>query len=44
MSQTPGRAAPSCLNGQHTTAILSELGYSSEEIRRLHEERAVFSS
>jgi crotonobetainyl-CoA:carnitine CoA-transferase CaiB-like acyl-CoA transferase len=34
-SETPGRVAPGCWTGQHTQAVLSELGYTSEEIAKL---------
>jgi crotonobetainyl-CoA:carnitine CoA-transferase CaiB-like acyl-CoA transferase len=34
-SETPGRVAPPCLRGQHNRAILSELGYSDQDIDRL---------
>jgi crotonobetainyl-CoA:carnitine CoA-transferase CaiB-like acyl-CoA transferase len=32
-SETPGRVAPPCMRGEHNHAILSELGYSAEEIK-----------
>ena len=35
-SETPGRIAPGCRTGQHTEAILTELGYSAYEIAWLH--------
>jgi crotonobetainyl-CoA:carnitine CoA-transferase CaiB-like acyl-CoA transferase len=34
-SETPSRIAPSCLNGQHTRAILGELGYDDNSIAKL---------
>jgi crotonobetainyl-CoA:carnitine CoA-transferase CaiB-like acyl-CoA transferase len=34
-SETPTRVAPSCLVGQHTAAILAELGYDEERIAKL---------
>ena len=34
-SETPSRVAPSCLNGQHTQAILRELGYDDDAIAKL---------
>jgi crotonobetainyl-CoA:carnitine CoA-transferase CaiB-like acyl-CoA transferase len=42
LSRTPlaPRSAPPGL-GEHTTAVLAELGYSREEIRQLHERRVV---
>jgi crotonobetainyl-CoA:carnitine CoA-transferase CaiB-like acyl-CoA transferase len=43
-SDTPGRLAPGCLNGQHTEAILTEHGYRADEIDRLKQERVVFAS
>ncbi|WP_448625041.1 CaiB/BaiF CoA transferase family protein [Geodermatophilus sp. URMC 64] len=42
MSETPGRVAPGCLAGQHTRALLAELGYSEERIEQLLDSRAVF--
>jgi crotonobetainyl-CoA:carnitine CoA-transferase CaiB-like acyl-CoA transferase len=36
-SETPGRIAPSCMNGEHTDRILAELGYSPEEVAGLHD-------
>jgi crotonobetainyl-CoA:carnitine CoA-transferase CaiB-like acyl-CoA transferase len=41
-SETPGRVAPSCLLGEHTEAILSELGYASDQIDDLVDRRVVF--
>jgi crotonobetainyl-CoA:carnitine CoA-transferase CaiB-like acyl-CoA transferase len=32
LSATPGRPGPACLVGQHTRAILTELGYAREQI------------
>lgn len=41
-SKTPGKVAnPAPLFGQHTREVLTELGYSSEEIEKLIAERAV---
>jgi len=41
-SKTPGKvASPAPLFGQHTREVLTELGYSSEEIEKLIAERAV---
>ena len=34
-SDTPSRIAPSCLNGQHTEAILRQLGYDDDAIAKL---------
>jgi len=34
-SETPSRIAASCLNGQHTQAILGELGYDDDAIAKL---------
>ena len=42
LSETPGRLAPGCLRGQHTHAILAELGYSPEEIDKLESNNVVF--
>jgi len=42
MSETPGRLAPSCLAGQHTVALLAELGYTDEEITALKATGAAF--
>jgi crotonobetainyl-CoA:carnitine CoA-transferase CaiB-like acyl-CoA transferase len=36
-SETPGRAAPPCVRGQHNRAILEELGYSAEEVSSFEE-------
>jgi crotonobetainyl-CoA:carnitine CoA-transferase CaiB-like acyl-CoA transferase len=43
LSDTPGRLAPGCLNGQHTEAILAEQGYSTDEIERLKRDKVVFA-
>jgi crotonobetainyl-CoA:carnitine CoA-transferase CaiB-like acyl-CoA transferase len=43
-SETPGRIAPGCLVGQHTRAIMDELGYSAEQIAELEASEAVFSN
>jgi crotonobetainyl-CoA:carnitine CoA-transferase CaiB-like acyl-CoA transferase len=37
MSRTPGRVAPGSVIGEHTEAILRELGYGTQEIGRLRE-------
>jgi crotonobetainyl-CoA:carnitine CoA-transferase CaiB-like acyl-CoA transferase len=42
MSETPCRIAPGCLAGQHTRAILAELGYPEGRIAELLESRVVF--
>jgi crotonobetainyl-CoA:carnitine CoA-transferase CaiB-like acyl-CoA transferase len=36
-SETPGRAAPPCVRGQHNNAILAELGYSEADIAKFEE-------
>ena len=41
-SETPGRIAPGCVRGQHTQAILTELGYSGDEIAQLLADEVVF--
>jgi crotonobetainyl-CoA:carnitine CoA-transferase CaiB-like acyl-CoA transferase len=41
LSETPGIARPSCALGEHTYAILTELGYGEEAIERLRAERVV---
>ena len=41
-SETPGRLAPCCLCGEHTEAILGELGYSSDDIAKLKADAVVF--
>jgi formyl-CoA transferase len=42
LTRTPGRirSTPPAL-GQHTDAILQRLGYSADEVQRLHEKRVV---
>jgi crotonobetainyl-CoA:carnitine CoA-transferase CaiB-like acyl-CoA transferase len=42
LSETPGRVAPGCLRGQHTRAILEELGYDAAAIAALEERKVVF--
>ena len=42
LSETPGRIAPGCLRGQHTEAILQELGYSEGQIAELEDKSVVF--
>jgi crotonobetainyl-CoA:carnitine CoA-transferase CaiB-like acyl-CoA transferase len=42
-SDTPGRLAPGCLIGQHTEVILTELGYTGEEIEALVRDQVVFT-
>jgi crotonobetainyl-CoA:carnitine CoA-transferase CaiB-like acyl-CoA transferase len=42
LSETPGRVAPSCLLGEHTEAILHELGYAPADIDDLVERQVVF--
>ena len=41
-SETPGRVGTSCLRGEHTEAVLTELGYSADEIARLLADEVVF--
>jgi len=41
-AETPGRVAPSCLRGQHTELILTDLGYSTDEIDALKDADVVF--
>jgi len=43
LSDTPARALPFCDLGEHTRAILTELGYDESEIGRLHEGGVVSS-
>jgi crotonobetainyl-CoA:carnitine CoA-transferase CaiB-like acyl-CoA transferase len=42
-SETPGRLAPGCLIGQHTEVILTELGYTGDEIEALVRDQVVFT-
>jgi crotonobetainyl-CoA:carnitine CoA-transferase CaiB-like acyl-CoA transferase len=42
LSETPGRIAPGCLRGEHTDAILRELGYNEEQIAELEAKKVVF--
>jgi crotonobetainyl-CoA:carnitine CoA-transferase CaiB-like acyl-CoA transferase len=37
LSDTPGRAGPACLVGQHTRSILTELGYTTAEMDDLRQ-------
>ncbi len=41
-SETPGRLGTSCLRGEHTLAILTELGYSDDEVAKLLADEVVF--
>jgi crotonobetainyl-CoA:carnitine CoA-transferase CaiB-like acyl-CoA transferase len=41
LSATPGRLAPGCLTGEHTGALLTELGYSTSAIEDLVERGVV---
>jgi crotonobetainyl-CoA:carnitine CoA-transferase CaiB-like acyl-CoA transferase len=41
LSETPGRVTPSCLLGEHTEALLAELGYSEEQIADLIDRKVV---
>ena len=40
-SETPSKVAPPCVRGQHNRAILSEVGYSDEEISRFESDLVV---
>ncbi len=40
-SDTPSRALPFCEFGEHTRALLTEIGYGDAEIEQLHEDRVV---
>ncbi len=42
LSDTPGRVAAGCLLGEHTQAILTELGYTADQIDDLADRRVVF--
>jgi crotonobetainyl-CoA:carnitine CoA-transferase CaiB-like acyl-CoA transferase len=41
LSETPGRVAPSCVLGEHTEALLAELGYTAEQIDDLIDRKIV---
>lgn len=43
-SDTPARLAPSCMNGQHTRAILNELGYGDDKVTALREAGVIAES
>ena len=40
-SETSGRAGPGPLKGQHTRPILSELGYTDEQVHDLKQRKVV---
>jgi len=40
---TPNQIGPASAGGQHTDAILRELGFPEDEIARFHAERIVWS-
>lgn len=42
LSETPGRVAPSCVFGEHTDAVLRDLGVDEHEIADLHRREVVF--
>jgi crotonobetainyl-CoA:carnitine CoA-transferase CaiB-like acyl-CoA transferase len=42
LSDTPGRTAPGCSRGEHTLAILAELGYDDRDVERLVNAGVVF--
>ena len=41
LSDTPSRAPTFCELGEHTRALLTELGYDGDEIERLHDDGVV---
>jgi crotonobetainyl-CoA:carnitine CoA-transferase CaiB-like acyl-CoA transferase len=43
-SETPGRLATGCKVGQHTDALLTELGYTADQVRALKDKKVVASS
>jgi crotonobetainyl-CoA:carnitine CoA-transferase CaiB-like acyl-CoA transferase len=43
-SRTPGLSRPGCMVGQHTVAILEELGYSEGAIQQLEEQGVIATS
>jgi crotonobetainyl-CoA:carnitine CoA-transferase CaiB-like acyl-CoA transferase len=42
LSDTPGRVAAGCVRGQHTRAILTELGYSDSDVAKFEADGVVF--
>jgi crotonobetainyl-CoA:carnitine CoA-transferase CaiB-like acyl-CoA transferase len=42
LSESPGRYGPGVLAGQHTVALLKELGYTEEQITNLKAREVVF--
>ncbi|HXY91938.1 MAG TPA: CoA transferase [Acidimicrobiia bacterium] len=42
LSETPGRVAAGCSRGEHTRAILAELGYSPDDVAGLERDGVVF--
>jgi crotonobetainyl-CoA:carnitine CoA-transferase CaiB-like acyl-CoA transferase len=42
-SETPGRLAAGCILGQHTRAIMAELGYDPERIAALEDKEVVYN-
>jgi crotonobetainyl-CoA:carnitine CoA-transferase CaiB-like acyl-CoA transferase len=41
LSETPTQAGTFCEKGEHTRALLAELGYTDDEVRRLHDDAVV---
>ncbi|MBM3139972.1 MAG: hypothetical protein FJZ92_07095, partial [Chloroflexi bacterium] len=43
LHRTPGMPGPACLAGEHTDAILAELGYDAEAIAQLRADGVAWS-